>query len=296
MLETLSTPVAMSAWSETVRSRGERIAFVPTMGALHSGHVSLITAARKFADRVVLSIFVNPTQFGPNEDFSKYPRDLQGDLAKAAAAGADSAFTPEVADMYPRDAQTFVEVGSIAQGLCGDRRPNHFRGVATVVCKLFHIVRPHVAIFGEKDYQQLAVIRQMVRDLNMPVIIEGHPTVRDPDGLALSSRNAYLTAAERTRALAISQGLFAARARFSKGERSVDELVHTAMHYLNGQVDQVDYLEIRDANNLQSIRSLEKPAVLLVAAYVGKTRLLDNLRLELTPDNLLRQGVDECGD
>jgi pantoate--beta-alanine ligase len=280
MLETIETLTAMSDWAESVRARGKQIAFVPTMGALHQGHLSLITAARKLADHVVLSIFVNPTQFGPNEDFTKYPRDLPGDLAKAVTAGADLAFAPEVSAMYPQDAQTFVEVGSIAEGLCGDRRPHHFRGVATIVCKLLHIVRPHVAIFGEKDFQQLAVIRQMVRDLNMHVTIVGHPTVRDADGLALSSRNAFLSAEERTRALAISQSLFAAHACFAAGERSVENLVHTAMEHLKCQVDRVDYLEIRDAHHLQVINSLEKPAVMLVAAYVGKTRLIDNLRLE----------------
>jgi pantoate--beta-alanine ligase len=280
MLETIETLTAMSDWAESVRARGKQIAFVPTMGALHQGHLSLITAARKLADHVVLSIFVNPTQFGPNEDFTKYPRDLPGDLAKAVTAGADLAFTPEVSAMYPEDAQTFVEVGSIARGLCGDRRPHHFRGVATIVCKLFHIVHPHVAIFGEKDFQQLAVIRQMVRDLNMHVTIVGHPTVRDADGLALSSRNAYLSAEERSRALAISQSLSAAHACFAAGERSVENLVHTATEHLKSQVDRVDYLEIRDAHNLQVINRLEKPAVMLVAAYVGKTRLIDNLRLE----------------
>jgi len=187
-VEVVTTPAAMSAWSEAARARGERIAFVPTMGALHAGHMSLLAAAREHGERVALSIFVNPTQFGPNEDLARYPRDLPGDLAKAASVGTDVAFVPEVSDMYPPDAQTFIEVREVSKGLCGDRRPGHFVGVATVVAKLLGIVRPHVAIFGEKDFQQLAVIRRMALDLNMPVEIVGRPTLREPDGLAMSSR------------------------------------------------------------------------------------------------------------
>src|SRR5664279_2298626 len=215
----IKSPAEMAAWSDTARARGERIACVPTMGALHAGHVSLLTAAKKSADVVVLSIFVNPTQFGPNEDLARYPRDLVGDLAKAEGAGTAVAFVPEAKDMYPASAQTFIEVREVSKGLCGDRRPNHFVGVATVVAKLINIVRPHVALFGEKDFQQLAVIRRMVVDLNLSVEVAGMPIVREPDGLAMSSRNKYLSPEERARALALSRGLFAARALFERGER-----------------------------------------------------------------------------
>ena len=269
----------MSAWSEAARARGERIAFVPTMGALHAGHVSLLSAARKGADRVVLSIFVNPTQFGPKEDLARYPRDLDGDLAKAAGAGTNAAFVPEAMDMYPPGAQTFVDVREVSQGLCGERRPGHFTGVATVVCKLFNIVRPHLAMFGEKDFQQLAVIRRMVRDLNMPVEIVGEPTVREADGLAMSSRNIYLSPTERTRALAISQGLSTARERFAAGERDAAALVNVAFALIKDCVDGIDYVEIRDADSLRPVERLDRPAVILAAVHVGATRLIDNMRL-----------------
>jgi pantoate--beta-alanine ligase len=200
----------MTAWSEAARQRGDRIAFVPTMGALHEGHVSLLREGRRHGERLVLSIFVNPTQFGPNEDLARYPRDLDGDLALAASAGTDVAYVPDAAAVYPPGFQTFVQVREVENGLCGDRRPGHFAGVATVVCKLFNVVRPHVALFGEKDFQQLAVIRRMVRDLDMSVDVVGMPIVREADGLAMSSRNRYLSPAERQRALSLSRGLTAA--------------------------------------------------------------------------------------
>jgi pantoate--beta-alanine ligase len=278
-LQVITTPTAMSAWSEAARTRSERIAFVPTMGALHAGHVSLLSAARELADRVVLSIFVNPIQFGPKEDLARYPRDLDGDLAKAAGAGTDAAFVPEAKDMYLPGAQTFVDVREVSQGLCGERRPGHFAGVATVVCKFFNIVRPHLAIFGEKDFQQLAVIRRMVADLILPVEIVGQPTLRESDGLAMSSRNAYLSPPERARALAISQGLSAARACFAAGERDPTILVGVAMAALKDRVDRVDYVEIREATSLRPMERLDRPAVILAAAYVGATRLIDNMRL-----------------
>ena len=278
-VDVITTPAAMSDWSEALRKRGERIAFVPTMGALHAGHLSLLSAAREQGDRVVLSIFVNPTQFGPNEDLARYPRDLDGDLAKAADVGTDVAFVPEAADMYPAGSQTFIDVREVSQGLCGDRRPGHFMGVATVVAKLFGIVRPHVALFGEKDFQQLAVIRRMVADLNLPVEIVGLPTLREQDGLAMSSRNAYLSPAERGRALAIFQGLSAARERFTGGERQSDALVEVAQAAMKDRVDRVDYVEIRDADSLRPVEHLDAPAVILAAAFVGATRLIDNMRL-----------------
>lgn len=281
-VQVISTPAAMSAWSEAARAHGERIAFVPTMGALHAGHLSLLSAARKRGDRVVLSIFVNPTQFGPNEDLARYPRDLDGDLAKAASVGAEVAFVPSAADMYPADAQTFIEVREVSKGLCGDRRPSHFTGVATVVAKFFNIVRPHVALFGEKDFQQLAVIRRMVADLNMPIEIVGCPIVREPDGLAMSSRNVYLSPVERERALALSRGLGAAAKLFASGESRPVALVEAALATIRPNVDGIDYVEVRDAESLRSFEQgqrIQAPAVILAAIHVGATRLIDNLRL-----------------
>lgn len=272
-------PAAMSDWAEDQRRRGQRIAFVPTMGALHEGHVSLLREGRKRGEQLVLSIFVNPTQFGPNEDLSRYPRDLDGDLAKAASAGTDIAYVPDAAKVYPPGHQTFIEVRELQKGLCGEHRPGHFVGVATVVAKLFNVVRPHLALFGEKDFQQLAVIRRMVRDLDMPVEILGMPIVREADGLAMSSRNQYLSPAERQRALALSRGLRAAAARLEGGERDAAALVGVARAALEGDVDAVDYVELRDADTLAPVATVDRPAVLLVAAFVGRTRLIDNLRL-----------------
>jgi pantoate--beta-alanine ligase len=269
----------MTAWSEAARARGERISFVPTMGALHAGHVALLEEARRLGQRLVLSIFVNPTQFGPSEDLAKYPRDLPGDLAKAAPAGIDVAFVPEARDMYPAGFQTFVEVRELSKGLCGDRRPGHFVGVATVVCKLFTIVRPHVAVFGEKDYQQLAVVRRMAEDLALGVEIVGLPTVREPDGLAMSSRNAYLSPADRQRATALHRGLARARDAARAGEDAAPRLVELALAEIAPAVDRLDYLEVRDAGSLAPVDRLAGPAVMLVAAFVGGTRLIDNLRL-----------------
>jgi pantoate--beta-alanine ligase len=276
----LRTVADMAAFSEAARARGERIAFVPTMGYLHPGHVALLEEGRRRGDRLVLSIFVNPTQFAPTEDLARYPRDLEGDLAKAAGAGTDVAFVPGDGEMYPRGYQTFVQVRELEKGLCGAHRPGHFVGVATVVCKLFNIVRPHVAIFGEKDYQQLAVIRRMVADLDMPIEILGLPTVREPDGLAMSSRNKYLAPDERQRALALSRGLRAAREIFDGGERNSAKLVAVAQSEIAAAATRVDYVELRDAATLAPIAErVDVPAVLAVAAFVGTTRLIDNLRL-----------------
>jgi pantoate--beta-alanine ligase len=275
----ISDPAAMSGWSEATRARGERLGFVPTMGYLHAGHMALVEEARRRARRVAVSIFVNPTQFGPTEDLARYPRDLPGDLQKAAAAGAEVAFVPEPPAMYPPGFQSYVQVRELEKGLCGDRRPNHFVGVATVVLKLFNIVRPHLALFGEKDFQQLAVIKRMVADLDVPVEIVGLPTVREPDGLAMSSRNSYLSPENRRRAVALHQGLSAARTLHGHGEKSVQALVQAAREIIQPRVDSLDYLELRDASTLEPLRSADRPAVILVAAFVGGTRLIDNLRL-----------------
>jgi pantoate--beta-alanine ligase len=278
-VEVINTPAAMSAWSDAARASGQRIAFVPTMGALHAGHVSLLSAARGRGDVVALSIFVNPTQFGPKEDLARYPRDLPGDLAKAGSVGTEVAFVPDAKDMYPSGYQTYVDVREVSQGLCAGSRPGHFTGVASVVCKLLNIVRPHVALFGEKDFQQLAVIRRMVADLNMPVEILGQPTVREADGLAMSSRNAYLSPTDRMRATTIYKGLCAARDRLAGGEHSAAALLAEARAMVEKGVDRIDYLEIRDAETLRPIDAINRPAVMLAAAYVGTTRLIDNLGL-----------------
>jgi pantoate--beta-alanine ligase len=275
----ISDPLAMTSWSDAARARKQRIALVPTMGYLHAGHMALIEEGRRRADAVVVSIFVNPTQFGPTEDLARYPRDLPGDLEKSAAAGASVAFIPEASAMYPRGAQTFVQVRELEKGLCGDRRPGHFVGVATIVLKLFNIVRPHLAIFGEKDFQQLAVIRQMVADLDVPVEIVPSATVREPDGVAMSSRNSYLSPDNRRRASALYQGLSAAKALRATGETRASVLVNAAREIIQPRVDSLDYLEIRDANTLGPVSTIEGPAVILVAAFIGGTRLIDNLRL-----------------
>jgi len=278
-VEVIGTPAAMSAWSDAVRARGQRISFVPTMGALHAGHVSLLSAARSHGDVVALSIFVNPIQFGPKEDLARYPRDLDGDLAKAGGVGTAVAFVPDAKDMYPSGYQTYVEVREVSQGLCAGARPGHFTGVASVVCKLLNIVRPHAAVFGEKDFQQLAVIRRMVADLNLPVEIVGQPTVREADGLAMSSRNAYLSPPDRARATAIHEGLSSARDRLAAGEHSAAALLAEARAIVEKGVDHIDYLEIRDAQTLRAVGEIAGPAVILAAAFVGATRLIDNLRL-----------------
>jgi len=265
--------------AEATRRAGRRLALVPTMGFLHQGHLSLMAAARARADVVLVSIFVNPTQFGPTEDLARYPRDLPGDLAKCAAAGVDLVFHPQPADMYPPGHQTFVEVTELSRGLCGDRRPGHFRGVATVVTQLFALARPHLALFGEKDYQQLLVVRRLAEDLHLGVEVVGMPIVREPDGLAMSSRNAYLAPAERVRALALWRGLEAARGRFQAGERDAAELAARVREALRRSEVREDYVEVVDAATLRPLSRLERPARLLVAAFVGATRLIDNLAL-----------------
>jgi pantoate--beta-alanine ligase len=274
--QVIRTSAEMTAWSRAARARGERIAVVPTMGALHAGHVALLEEGRRRGDKLVLSIFVNPTQFGPNDDLARYPRDLPGDLAQAAGAGTDVAFVPEASEMYPAGFQTTIEVRELARGLDGVFRPGHFAGVATVVAKLFNIVQPDVAIFGQKDFQQLAVVRRLVADLAMGIEIVGLPTVREPDGLAMSSRNAYLSPVERSRALSISRALFAARDRAAAGERDAHVLVDGARATLD--VDRIDYLELCDAATLSTLVQIDRPAVLLVAAFVGRTRLIDNIQ------------------
>jgi len=261
------------------RGRGRSIGFVPTMGWLHEGHVALIRASVERCGATVVSIFVNPTQFGPTEDFSSYPRDLDRDLGMCEAAGVDLVFAPDAAEVYPEGFQTTVQPGPLADVLCGPHRPGHFRGVATVVAKLFNMVRPDAAFFGQKDYQQSAIIRRMVLDLNMPMEVVTLPTVREPDGLAMSSRNARLDVDARRRAACLSRGLFAAKAAYDTGERNVERLVALARAQM-GEADSVQYLELVDAETLRPVGPLvDRPAVLAVAGFLGSVRLIDNVVL-----------------
>jgi pantoate--beta-alanine ligase len=275
----LRTVAEVKAWGADLRRAGRRLALVPTMGYLHEGHLSLMREGRRHADAVATSIFVNPTQFGPKEDLSRYPRDFEGDLAKCASVGVDAVFAPsEPGAMYPPGYQTYVEVTEVSKGLCGDRRPGHFRGVATIVTQLLCLFRPEVALFGEKDYQQLQVIKALNRDLHLGVEILGMPTVREPDGLAMSSRNAYLSAEERQRALSISRGLGAARALSRAGTREAAALVEAVRKELRAADLREDYVELVDAERLTPLATLQpgQPARLLVAAFCGATRLIDN--------------------
>ncbi len=262
-----------------LREEGKRIGFVPTMGFLHEGHGALIHQSAARCDATIVSIFVNPTQFGPGEDLASYPRDLEKDQSLCLEAGAGVLFLPEVSEIYPTGFQTHVEPGRLADPLCGRYRPGHFRGVVTVVAKLFNMVQPDLAFFGQKDFQQTVVIRRMARDLNMPVDIVIVPTIREADGLALSSRNTYLDEGARHRALCISQGLLAAKAAFDAGERSGGRLLTIARGLLAG-VDSIQYLELVDTQNLEAIQGpVDRAAALCVAAYVGSTRLIDNVVL-----------------
>jgi pantoate--beta-alanine ligase len=249
------------------------------MGFLHEGHGALIRQSAARCDATVVSIFVNPTQFGPSEDLASYPRDLERDQNLCLEANATVLFLPEVAEIYPTGFQTHVEPGPLAEPLCGRFRPGHFRGVTTVVAKLFNIVQPDLAFFGQKDFQQTAVIRRMVRDLNMPVDVVVVPTIRESDGLALSSRNTYLDDQARRRALCLSQGLLAARAAFEAGERDAARLLDTARGHLT-QLDSIQYLELVDSQTLQPIHGVvNRTAALCVAAFLGGTRLIDNVLL-----------------
>jgi pantoate--beta-alanine ligase len=284
--ELFTDPAEWQARCASARDGGARIVLVTTMGFLHDGHVSLMREARARADErgkrglVVASIFVNPTQFGPAEDLSRYPRDLEGDLEKCGAAGVDRVLAPSSPELvFPPSHQTWVDVTGVSEGLCGARRPGHFRGVATVVAKLFNMTRPHVALFGEKDYQQLQVIRTMARDLFMGVEVVGMPIIREADGLALSSRNAYLSKLERERALVLSRSLFEARDRAAAGERDVANLRAGIERTLSASVDRIDYVELVHPDTLAPVARAEPGTMALVAAYVGKTRLIDNVKL-----------------
>jgi pantoate--beta-alanine ligase len=262
------------------RAMAGDVGFVPTMGFLHEGHLSLVRAARKQSDHVIVSIFVNPTQFGPGEDLDRYPRDTERDLSLLRDEHVDAVFMPSVEEMYPPGASTFVDVEGITDVLEGAHRPGHFRGVTTVVAMLFNIVRPARAYFGQKDAQQLAVVRKLVRDQHLDVEIVGLPTLREPDGLAMSSRNAYLSPEERQAALVLSRALRLAEERFASGERDAEGL-RAAMRELIARepLAQVDYVSLADAETLQELQRIERPALASLAVRIGKTRLIDNVTL-----------------
>jgi pantoate--beta-alanine ligase len=271
---------------DDARAKGARVGLVPTMGALHEGHLALVRLARTRAEFVAVSIFVNPTQFGPKEDFASYPRDLDGDVAKLANAGCDFVFAPDAGDMYPKGDQTRVRVGSLADWLCGPFRPGHFEGVATIVSKLLILTGPSVAVFGKKDYQQLAILRRVALDLFLPVEVVGHPIVREPDGLALSSRNAYLSAEERRRALALSRGLGNAARAFAAGERLAGVLKRAARRELEPVATSIDYVDVADPETLEVYAdpaTLGARALLAIACRIGTTRLIDNVVLGEDP-------------
>ena len=264
------------------KGRGERVAFVPTMGALHEGHLELVRQAAALADRTMVSIFVNPTQFGAGEDLASYPRDLAADRRKLDGIGVDLVFAPSVDEMYPPGAQTFVEVKELSRPLCGAARPVHFRGVATVVTRLFVALEPDVAVFGEKDFQQLTVIRRLVRDLGLPVEVVGVETVREQDGLAMSSRNEYLARAEREQATVLSRAMEKARASFAAGERRPERLHRSVVEELGGaSLGEIDYAELRDPRELQLVtdRDARPDDRFFLAVRFGRARLIDNMPL-----------------
>jgi len=276
-MRVMTQPEQMQRAVLELRRSGQRVGLVPTMGALHEGHLSLVRAARGRTDVVVATIFVNPTQFGPREDLAKYPRTLEADLQALSAATCDLVFVPQAADMYPAGFSTFVEPPAVAQPLEGVCRPGHFRGVATVVLKLFNLIPADVACFGQKDYQQLLVIRHLVRDLDLSIEIVPCPTVREPDGLALSSRNRYLSPAERQQALALPLALASAESLVAGGERDSAAIIAAMRNVLTSAgIERIDYVALADPESLAEKPTIDGPAVALIAAYVGTTRLIDN--------------------
>ncbi len=271
----------MRSACHVVKRDRKRLGFVPTMGALHEGHLSLVRAAKAQCDAVAVSIFVNPAQFGPNEDFSKYPRTFERDRELLEKEGVDLLFAPSVEEMYPAGPVTYVTVEGLSEKLCGKSRPGHFRGVTTVVSKLFHIIEPDVAFFGQKDAAQAAILRRMVRDLAIPVQIVVCPIVREPDGLAMSSRNAYLDPAQRTSALVLHRSLMQVQKLFRNGERDAARLVDAGGKIFGAEPSvRLDYFEIVDPDTLDPVQDISRPALVAVAAFVGTTRLIDNIVLE----------------
>jgi len=276
-MKIISSIREMQVFSESARNSGQKISFVPTMGYFHDGHLSLMREGRQRADCLAISIYVNPTQFGPSEDFEKYPRDFERDKGLASDAGVDVIFYPEDKEMYPEHYQTYVNVDNVTQNLCGMSRPGHFRGVTTVCAKLFNIIKPHSAIFGKKDFQQLVAIKRMVLDLNMDLDIIGMPIVREPDGLAMSSRNVYLKTDEMEGALSLSRSLNIAKEMYDRGERDVAAILAQVRKYIERHPHtNIDYAKICDTTTLKDIGHIEGESVLALAVNINKTRLLDN--------------------
>ena len=280
-MDIFTTINAARAAIRAVRKPGKHIGLVPTMGALHEGHISLVGIAKGQSDFVVVSLFVNPLQFGPKEDLAKYPRTFERDCEMLQRESVDLLFAPTVNEMYPTPAVTYVNVEGLSERLDGQSRPGHFRGVTTVVSKLFHIVEPDIAVFGQKDAAQVAIIRRMVRDLNMPVEIVVAPIIREPDGLAMSSRNAYLDPQQRQQALVLSRSMQAVQEKFRKGERSAEQLIADGLEVIRQEpAARLDYLSVVDSDSLEPITNVNARALVAVAAYVGSTRLIDNVVLE----------------
>ena len=277
-MQLIDDPQAMRAWSRSARARGETVGFVPTMGFLHEGHLSLMRISRERAHRTVVSIFVNPTQFGPTEDLDRYPRDTDGDLAKCDSVGADAVYLPPVEAMYPAGSQTWVTVDGLSAGLCGRDRPTHFRGVTTVVSILLHQVEPDLAVFGEKDYQQLQLITRMTRDLFLPVEIVPGPIVREPDGVAMSSRNSNLGDDERSQAVALNLSLRWAAEQVARGQLDTDALAAAVRERIDEySLAEVQYVEVVDAETLEPVSgTLRRPARLALAVRFPSARLIDN--------------------
>jgi pantoate--beta-alanine ligase len=280
MLEIIETVKEMQEKADALRAEGKTIGFVPTMGALHEGHQSLIRAARRECQSVVVSIFVNPTQFAPGEDYRRYPRDFEGDCKKAEATGADIVFRPSVEELYPPNACTIVRAETLSDVMCGRSRAGHFQGVATVVCKLFNITKPHRAYFGEKDYQQLVIVKRMVRDLDFDIVVVGMPTVREADGLAMSSRNVYLNPEERKSATVLYCSLREAEKQVSEGEKDAEVIIRKAWKLIESTPHtKIDYIVIVDPETLQEVKETIRPARMALAVKVGKARLIDNIKL-----------------
>lgn len=280
-MEIIATAKEMQQRSDQLRQQEETIAFVPTMGYLHEGHLALMREGKKRGGKLIISIFVNPTQFGPAEDYEQYPRDMQRDLKLAQNVGVDIVFTPSAQEMYPNGFQTSVEVERVTQNLCGISRPGHFRGVTTVVAKLFNIVKPHVALFGQKDYQQLVAIKRMVDDLNVDTEVIGIPTIRERDGLAMSSRNAYLSPKKRKEAAKLYRALRKGEELFRQGEKNSTAILTTVREGIEETKPQkIDYVKICDAHTLEDIKEIKDEAIIAVAVQIGKTRLIDNIILK----------------
>lgn len=279
-MEIIESCEIMQSTSEGLRRSGKTIGLVPTMGFFHDGHLELMRTGKRLSDQLVVSIFVNPTQFGPSEDYESYPRDQEGDLSKARDTGVDIVFCPASEEMYPKGFQTSIAVQEVTKHLCGLSRPSHFEGVTTVVAKLFNITMPDLAVFGQKDYQQLTVISRMVKDLNMPVKIVGVPIVREPDGLAMSSRNTYLSAEERESALCLKKSLDLADRLFSQGERDPDRIIGEVEQLIKDHsFTEIDYVKICHPATLEDVETVKERDLLALAVKVGKTRLIDNCLL-----------------